>query len=82
MNLVGATSAFIKRPFIVEGFFQGLIGALIANALLYATVQFIRSFVFPGLNIHYETYAALVVLGIVIGLISSVISVSKYLSRI
>ncbi len=82
MNLVGATSGFIKRPFLVEGFIQGLIGALIADALLYGSVRLVRSFLFSGLTIRYEEYFVLAVLGILIGLISSKLSVSKYLSRI
>ncbi len=82
MNLVGATSGFIKRPFIVEGFFQGLIGALIANGLLYLTVRLVRTFLFTGLTIRYEEYFVLAALGVLIGLVSSTLSVSKYLSRI
>ena len=82
MNLVGATSAFIRRPFLVEGFVQGLIGALIADALLYASVRLVRTFLFSGLTIRYEEYLILAALGILIGLISSKLSVSKYLSRI
>ena len=82
MNLVGATSAFIKRPFLVEGFVQGLIGALIADALLYGSVRLVRSFLFSGLTIRSEEYLILVAAGILIGLFSSKLSVSKYLSRI
>ncbi len=82
MNLAGATSAFIKRPFLVEGFVQGLIGALIADALLYASVRLVRSFLFSGLTIRGEEYLILVAAGILIGLFSSKLSVSKYLSRI
>ncbi len=82
MNLVGATSAFIRRPFLVEGFVQGLIGALIADGLLYVSVRLVRSFLFSGLAIRYEEYLILAALGILIGLISSKLSVSKYLSRI
>ncbi len=36
MRLVGATSRFIRGPFLVEGMMQGLLGALAALAVLYA----------------------------------------------
>jgi cell division transport system permease protein len=36
LKLVGATDRYVRGPFLVEGTLQGLIGALIAAALLYA----------------------------------------------
>ena len=38
-QLVGATRAFIKSPFMLEGVFHGLIGALVATLLLYTTIR-------------------------------------------
>lgn len=35
MKLVGATNWFIRLPFIAEGLIQGLVGALLASALVY-----------------------------------------------
>lgn len=35
MKLVGATNGFIRRPFLVEGLFQGLIAGVVASGLLY-----------------------------------------------
>lgn len=37
MKLVGATNAFIRRPFVVEGVIQGLIAGLLAVGVMYAT---------------------------------------------
>jgi cell division transport system permease protein len=48
MRLVGATNFFIKMPFIIEGFVQGLAGSLIAFFFLF-TVQ---SFLFPKITSH------------------------------
>lgn len=36
MKLVGATNAFIRRPFLVEGLIQGLISAMVSVGLLLA----------------------------------------------
>jgi len=82
MDLVGATAGFIKRPFLVEGFAQGLLGALIADALLYATVKMVSRLFYSHLVVRPEVYLILGLLGIFIGLISSKLSVSKHLSRI
>ena len=35
MKLIGATDAFVRAPFIVEGILLGIIGAAIPLAILY-----------------------------------------------
>ena len=34
LQLIGATRSFVKAPFVIEGVFHGLIGAILASALL------------------------------------------------
>lgn len=41
MKLVGATNGFIRRPFLVEGVFQGLIAGSAASGLIYALFEWI-----------------------------------------
>ncbi|MEJ2055068.1 MAG: permease-like cell division protein FtsX [Calditrichaceae bacterium] len=79
MKLVGATSSFIRRPFIVEGFLQGFLGAMLANGLLYLSTSLISKFVYPYIHIQPEPYIILTIFGILIGLLSSRMSVSRYL---
>lgn len=43
MQLVGAPLAYIRGPFVVEGFLQGGVGALAAVAILWGTFVLIRS---------------------------------------
>ncbi len=43
MKLVGSPVAFIRGPFIAEGFLQGGLGALIATALLWLGFAAVRS---------------------------------------
>jgi len=82
MGLVGATAAFIKRPFIIEGFLQGLVGALLAGGLLYISTYIIQRFLFSTLTIQTELYVVLAVVGALIGMLSSQLSLSRYLDRI
>lgn len=42
MRLVGATETFIRGPFLLEGFIQGLLGALIALGALYGFFEWAR----------------------------------------
>lgn len=81
MALVGATGAFIKRPFVIEGFFQGMFGALLANGLLYLSAKVVKSFYF-GLVLDKNIYWALLLAGAMIGMLASRLSVSKYLDHI
>ncbi len=82
MGLTGATASFIKRPFIIEGFLQGLLGALAASGLLYLSVRAIRRLLFGALMMQDTVYFLLIAAGILIGMISSALSLSRYLDKI
>ena len=43
LRLVGATNMFIAGPFLLEAFFQGLAGSLLATGIVYATTQYLQS---------------------------------------
>jgi len=47
MRLVGATERMIRGPFIIEGILQGLIGAVVAIAILFAAFLAGRHFLAP-----------------------------------
>lgn len=85
MQLVGATTGFIRRPFLATGILNGLAGATIAIILL--------SLLIYGLNNELEgmisfdnmlligiLFGVVIVLGILITLISTFFAVNKYLS--
>lgn len=63
MKMVGATTGFIARPFVVEGFVKGVLGAVLALVLLTATFEVLEQRV---LALEFFSPAQ-VVLGIVIG---------------
>jgi cell division transport system permease protein len=79
MRLVGATEKFVRRPFIIEGILQGMIGSLIAAGIIYYLLRVIKIFVYSALYYDYRMFAGLVAFGILIGLFSAWLSVRKYL---
>ncbi len=82
MELVGATAGFIRRPFVIEGFLHGLMGALLADAFIYLAVELVKKTIYPYVAMRSEIYIFLVVFGALIGLISSKLSVSKHLAEL
>ena len=80
MRLVGATNFFIKAPFIIEGILQGLIGSVLASALLWVFSDMARAVMFTSMNVPTEYFVVLIIGGILLGLMGSYISVGKYLS--
>lgn len=88
MKFVGATNWFIRWPFIIEGMFLGIIGALIASGIVLLGYESIYKGMqdFMG-NIHflelYEVSGAVVVgfliMGVGMGMIGSAMSIRKHL---
>ncbi len=82
MKLVGATRAFIRRPFLVEGLLYGLIGGALADGAVWLLVRGFRKWVYGGIIENWQVYALVLGLGILIGFISSEVSVNKHLHRL
>ncbi len=89
MRLVGASDAFIRWPFVFEGAFVGLLGALVTLLVLAAAADPIGQVMvdfFRVLPLRFETLArdlAVLVLGAGVGLgvLGSWLSVRTYLIR-
>lgn len=79
MRLVGASNLFVKSPFMVEGFLQGLVGGLIAILALDGMVTLIRHLLFPGLVVPANLDSFLIAIGLLLGWVGSYLSVNKYL---
>jgi cell division transport system permease protein len=79
MRLVGATEAFIRKPFLVEGIIQGFIGALLSSGLIYYGMKLVQSYIYPYLSYHPLVFAGLILFGMSIGLFSAYLSVGKYI---
>jgi len=84
MQLVGATQAFIRKPFIIKGVMQGIIGAVIAIGLLIFTLYTAQQQIpelkaFQDINLLFALFALVIFLGIIISWISTFFAVKKYL---
>ena len=89
MKLVGASRWFIVGPFVVEASIYGIIAAIVSCAAIYISVYFLRPY-FEGMldstyanmtQYWYLVGAALLIVGILIGVISSLLATRKYLKQ-
>jgi len=89
MKMVGATNAFIRFPFIIEGFFLGLFSSIISFFLEGVIYEAIRmSIESTSLDfIHIIPYQSLILpmavicifIGFMVGILGSVFSIGRYL---
>lgn len=90
MRLVGAKNSYIRGPFLWEGAWVGLLGAILPSALVYFLYQMVYNSVNASLAsqdlslISLDIFipsmvGALFVIGILIGSVGSVISMNRYL---
>ena len=92
MKSVGATNAFVRIPFIIEAMIIGLLSGLLASAALLGMYNPVRNAA-SGIigmiadstltfdQIWLPTLTVMSVIGIMIGLIGSIISISRYLNK-
>lgn len=84
MYLVGATRAFISKPFIFKGFRQGVIAGVIASVMLSLFLMLSTRFI-PDLlqlqdeNVLVVLFSGIVLIGIVISAFSAFLAVMRYL---
>ena len=84
MLLVGATSSFIRRPFIFSGVLHGIIGSVVASVMLFIVIYFARREMpdIAGFT-DYGTIGILLfsifAIGILLSWLSTFFAVNKYL---
>lgn len=92
MRLVGATKWFIRWPFLIEGALIGLLGGLLPAGMLYLGYEIVYAMITPQLVLtQYSLLPAnpyawiiasgVLVMGMIIGSLGSVISISRFLKR-
>jgi cell division transport system permease protein len=83
MELVGATQAFIRSPFLLEGVLQGLVGGLVASGILYILIEHTLRLISPELSGYVQMersfYMGIIGAGIGLGFVGSAISVARFI---
>lgn len=85
MQLVGATRAFIRKPFIIQSAFQGLLAGLIAMSLLMGLLylierEFFKMFAYQSIELLLLLGVGIISAGVVISIVSTFFSVNRYLN--
>ena len=86
MRLVGATDSFIRRPFIVVGLIEGLAAGVIGIGIIevgYKIAERLLKGYIPveKVEINNEIYAGMLLFGMILGWMSSSLSVRRYLKE-
>jgi cell division transport system permease protein len=84
MQLVGATSSFIQRPFLLRSFFYGAISGVLTITLLVLFLNFINTKVeglseLQSMDELLILAGVLLTLGAIVGFISTFAATRKYL---
>lgn len=92
MKYVGATNSYIRGPFIIEGVFFGLVGALISIAVVYFAYRYLylnmnesfynmfTFYLIPPESIISDISVIFLTLGAGIGAMGSMLSLKKFLN--
>ena len=88
-RLLGASNWYVKKPFLLEGIFYGVLGSFIGSILVFTVFiikrQLINSFFTPiefipgDLKLYAIFLAAEIILGSFIGFFASLIGVKRYI---
>lgn len=89
MKMVGATNSFIRFPFLIEGFFLGLFGALFSFFIEWGLYEVLRKAivstdlkfltVIPFSDVMWPMAAICAVAGFCIGILGSLLSIRRFL---
>lgn len=90
MKAVGATDAFVRIPFVVEGLIIGVISALISEGLLYFCYRVATETISTTLgtadivkysDVAIELFVVFLIIGVFAGFIGSTFIIRKYLRK-
>lgn len=89
MKSVGATNTFVRIPFIIEGAVIGLVSALVSigilyflsNAVIVAMKTILKFNYTPFTDVIWYISGAFVGAGIIVGILGSLLSISRFLKR-
>lgn len=90
MKAVGATNSFIRLPFVIEGVAIGIISSVFSMGILYFCYRVAIEAIKDALgmmeviefdSVALQVFGVFVIIGILSGILGSVIMISKYLKK-
>ena len=83
MRLVGATDAYVRRPFLIEGFIKGVLGGALALCLTWLAIRLVSGYL-SFQTVFFDQSIGLIGIagGALIGLFGSAFSVGRHLRRV
>ena len=82
MKIVGATNGYIRRSFLVEGFFKGALGGAVAAGTIYGISEIFSRKIIQITQFPDEYYLFTVLAGVLMGLAGSWVSLGRHLRRV
>jgi cell division transport system permease protein len=82
MRLVGARDGFIRQPFLLEGMLTGLVGGILATAIVFLTYLAIQSFLFDLEWLPRSWVALGIGAGGLFGLLASGFAIGRHLREV
>ena len=84
MQLVGAKSSYIIKPFVLKSIRNGLISGVLASGSLAATLIYAQKFmpeleILHDINLYFSLVISIILTGVLISWLSTTVAVRKYL---
>ncbi len=84
MKLVGATGGFIRKPFVINSLYTGIIAGLLANGIIFSLITYFgKEYVRLDAILKNQDliilFAIVIVLGVIITTIAAAFAVNRYL---
>ena len=83
MKLVGATAAFIRKPFIVNNIYSGVLAGILADAILLGMISYFNKeyvAIKPIISIIDLSiiFSIIILMGIIISTVATMFAVNRY----
>lgn len=90
MRLVGAGTKYVRGPFVIEGILYGIVASVVSMIIFFPVTLWLgeKMTTFFGINLHsyylsnfFQFFIILLIVGIILGTVSSAIAVRRYLNH-
>ncbi len=83
LKMMGASNSFIRFPFILEGIFQGIMGALLASGFIYGIIfganNILKQITTYSISVQWEFLVWLFLIAIIISFLGSTRAISRFI---